>query len=120
VQLALSGKPLGLPLVAEVRPSGPRVAVFGKAVELGASYALEGGADVIVVPHPGAASLATLGKFISVPWLVKPTRLEAAAGELAEALAAGAAGLWLDQAVFSLPDAPGFLTPLRELHAVKG
>lgn len=112
VQLSISGKQVGLPLVAEVRPTGPRVALFGKAVELGASYALEGGADVIVVPHPGPASLATLGKFISVPWLVKPTRLEAAEAELAQALAAGAAGLWLDHAIFSLPDAAGFLAEL--------
>ncbi len=112
VQLALSGKQLGLPLVAEVRPSGPRVALFGKAVELGASYALEGGADVIVTPHPGPASLATLGKMLSVPWLIKPTRLEAAQTELAEALAAGAAGLWLDHTLFSLPDAAGFLAEL--------
>jgi len=116
VQLALSGKPLGLPLVAEVRPTGPRVALFGKAVELGASYALEGGADVIVVPHPGKASLATLGKFVSVPWFVKPTSLQAAQSELAEALSAGAAGLWLDHAVFALPDPLDFLTHLRSFQ----
>lgn len=114
VQLSLTGKQAGLPLVAEVCPTGPRVSLVAKAVELGASYALEGGADVIVVPHPGAASLRKLGKFLSVPWLVKPTRLETAAVELAEVLAAGAAGLWLDHQVFALPDPAGFL------HALPG
>lgn len=114
VQLALAGMSLGLPLVAEVRPSGPRVSLYGKAVELGASYALESGAEVIVVPHPGAVSLATLGKFISVPWLVKPTNLQAAQAELAEVLAAGAAGLWLEHTVFSLPDAAGYLADLGQ------
>lgn len=113
VQLALCGRELGLPLVVEVQPGGPRVSVYGKAVELGASYALEGGADVIVVPHPGLASLETLGKFVSVPWLVKPTGLDTARQELAEALAAGACGLWLDHTMFGR-QAPR--TWLDELH----
>ena len=52
VQLALAGKDLGLPLLVEVCPSGPRVSLPGKAVESGASYALESGADVVVVPSP--------------------------------------------------------------------
>jgi len=123
VQLALRGRELGLPLVVEVQPGGPRVSIFGKAVELGASYALEGGADVIVVPHPGQASLETLGKFVSVPWLVKPTGLTAARQELADVLAAGACGLWLDHTVFAQPGAQAWLDELHQaVHAapVKG
>jgi DhnA family fructose-bisphosphate aldolase class Ia len=113
VQLALKGKTLGLPLVAEVLPTGPRVSLFGKAVELGASYALEGGADVIVVPHPGPDSLKTLGKFISVPWLVKPTSLQNASTELEAARSAGAAGLWLDHSLFALTDPQAYLAGLQ-------
>ncbi len=96
VQLSLAGKDLGLPLVVEVRPSGPRVSLPGKAVELGASYALESGADVIIVPYPGLDSLKTISVMVSVPWLLKPTSAEKTACEWEEALGLGTSGLWLD------------------------
>lgn len=110
VQWALEGNTLGLPLIVEVRASGPRVSVHNKAIELGASYALEGGADAIVIPYPGRKSLETIGAFVSVPWLLKPSHsqqmgivsFENAASELEEALGLGCAGLWLDHTVFAL------------------
>lgn len=118
VQLALTGKQLGIPLVVEVQPSGPRVSLPDKAVELGASYALEGGADVIVVPYPGPKSLETLAAFISVPWLVKPTSLESAAEQMESLLECGGAGLWLDHNLLALPDPAGFVAPLvAHLHS---
>jgi DhnA family fructose-bisphosphate aldolase class Ia len=120
VTLGLAGKELGLPLVVEVRADGPRVSLPGKAVELGASYALEGGADVIVVPYPGPTSLKTIGEMVSVPWLVKASDLEQAAGQMAEALESGAAGLWLDHGVFAQPDPTGRLARLsNQLHPVQ-
>jgi DhnA family fructose-bisphosphate aldolase class Ia len=119
VTLALEGKALGMPLVVDVRTDGPRVSLPGKAVELGASYALEGGADVIVVPNPGPVSLKTIAEFVSVPWLVKATSLEAAPAELEAVLALGGSGLWLDHALFTLPAPVEYLTPLRaRLHLV--
>ena len=105
VQWALDGTAIGLPLIVEVRASGPRVSIPHKAVELGVSYALEGGADVIVVPQPGRSSLETVAAMVSVPWLIKPSRLEKAGPELEEAIGLGCAGLWLDQAVFALSNA---------------
>jgi DhnA family fructose-bisphosphate aldolase class Ia len=114
VNLAVEGKPIGMPLVVEVRPDGPRVSLPGKAVELGASYALEGGADVIVIPHPGPASLKTIAEFVSVPWLVKPSSLNTAAAELESALSLGGCGLWLDHTLFGLPHpATDYLAPVR-------
>jgi DhnA family fructose-bisphosphate aldolase class Ia len=110
VTLALEGKACGMPLVVEVCPRGPRVMLPGKAVELGVSYALEGGADVIALSYPGPASLKTISQFASVPWLLKPTTLEAARSELEEALGLGCAGAWLDHRLFSQPD------PLRVLN----
>lgn len=98
VQLALAGKQLSLPVIVEVLPSGPRISLPGKAVELGASFALEGGADVIVVPYPGKESLFTIGAMLSVPWLLKPGSAENAGSEWSEALDLGASGLWLDHA----------------------
>ncbi len=108
VQMAVEGKALGMPLVVEVRASGPRVSLPGKAVELGASYALEGGADVIVVPQPGLKSLESIAAFVSVPWMLRPSTLQNAAAEILEALPLGCAGLWLDHTVFAAPE-PGKL-----------
>jgi DhnA family fructose-bisphosphate aldolase class Ia len=96
VQLAITGKEMGLPLLVEVCPSGPRVLLPGKAVELGASYALESGADVVIVPHPGLDSLKTIAAMLSVPWLLKPTSAGSSAEEWEAALQLGASGLWLD------------------------
>ncbi len=101
VQWAIEGRARGLPLVVEVDAAGPRVAVPDKAIELGASYALEAGADVVVIPYPGKRSLATLTEFVTVPWLLKPSRLESAPEELAQAMDCGAAGVWLDHTVFA-------------------
>lgn len=115
VQLALEGKARGLPLVVEVQPTGPQVSLPGKAVELGASYALEGGADVIVVPYPGKESLKTIGTFVSAPWLVRATNLQTAPAEFAQALSCGAAGLWLDETVLATPDPMLVLTGLRQV-----
>ena len=135
VQLALEGKALGLPLVVEVCTTGPRVSIPDKAVELGVSYALEGGADMIAFPYPGRHSLETLAAFVSVPWLIKPTTVkitgpgkttrtgqntisqEKVVVELEEALSLGAAGLWLDHTLFALPEPGKLLADLNSsLH----
>lgn len=112
VQWAMESKAIGMPLVIQVQPGGPRVSLPDKAVELGASYALEGGADVVVIPHPGHKSLENIAAFVSVPWLVEPSALEKASLELDEVLSLGAAGLWLDHRVLALPDAAGRLQAL--------
>ena len=106
VQLALTGKDIGLPLLVEVRTTGPRVSLPGKAVELGASYALEGGADGVIVPYPGQASLKTIASMVnSIPWLLKPTSPETVFTEWDEARQLGAAGLWLGH-TWLAPGAP--------------
>ncbi len=106
VQLALTGKDVGLPLLVEVRTTGPRVSLPGKAVELGASYALEGGADGVIVPYPGSASLKMIASMVnSIPWLLKPTSPVTVYNEWEEARRLGAAGLWLGHAWLA-PGAP--------------
>jgi DhnA family fructose-bisphosphate aldolase class Ia len=102
VQWAMDGNALGLPLIVEVRATGPRVSIHDKAIELGTSYALEGGADAIIVPYPGHKSLESIAAFVSVPWLIKPSHFEHAVAELDEAIELGCAGLWLDHTVFAL------------------
>lgn len=120
VQLAIAGREIGLPLVVDVCPTGPRISIYSKAVELGASYALEGGADVIIIPNPGLPSLETIAAFVSVPWLVKSSGIETAQSELDTVLALGGAGLWLDHALFARPGAAGILASLHAgLHLQK-
>jgi hypothetical protein len=102
VQLALEGKKIGLPLLVEVQTTGDRILLPGKAVELGASY-------------PGSNSLQTIGKFVSVPWLLKPTSLDHAAPEMQEALSAGASGLWLDHSLFASQNIQAALKEYRQV-----
>ena len=117
VQWSLDGNAVGLPLIVEVRAGGPRVAIPAKAIELGTSYALEGGADAIVVPYPGRKSLESIAAFVSVPWWIKPSHFENATAELEEALGLGGTGLWLDHTVFAFPEASMALQPFAtRLH----
>ena len=96
VQLALAAKDLRLPLIVEVRPSGPRISLLDKAIELGVSFAQECGADAVVVPFPGLDSLKTIAAMLSVPWLLKPSSISTMTAEWETAHHLGALGLWLD------------------------
>jgi len=96
VQWALTGKTLGLPLLVEVQPTGPGILLPGKTIELGASYALESGADGVVVPYPGQESLANIAAMLSIPWLLKPSAPGNIAAEWENAASLGASGIWLN------------------------
>jgi DhnA family fructose-bisphosphate aldolase class Ia len=116
VQLALQGGQIGLPLIIDVQPSGPRVVLHSKAIELGVSYALEGGADGVAVPWPGRASLESILRMMSgLPVWIKPTSINEAENELPEGLELGAAGLWLDERLFAQDDPQATLIMLRAL-----
>jgi DhnA family fructose-bisphosphate aldolase class Ia len=119
VDLALDGINLGMPLLVDVQPIGPRVVLLNKAIELGTSYALEGGADGIVVPWPGAQSFESIQAMCSgLPVWVKPGSLELDSVELSEALQLGAVGFWLDEAIFTVDDPPAILQAWKALvHA---
>ena len=105
VQLALEGSKVGMPLIVDVQAIGPRVVLKGKAIELGVSYALEGGADGVTVPWPGRESFNTiLAMAAGLPVWIKPSKLEKSEAELGDALQMGGTGLWLDQQLFAAPD----------------
>lgn len=111
VQSALEGAAIGLPLILDVQPVGPRVVLFKKAVELGVSYALEGGADGVAIPWPGGESFETILAMAGDGSIwVKPSSLENAEAELLQALELGGAGLWLDEAIFAEDDPIQLLT----------
>lgn len=97
VQLALAGRELGVPLIVEVRPTGPRITMYNKAIELGASLAQECGSDMIALPYPGLDSLKTIATMVAVPWLLKPSSVTTTIKEWEEARDLGSAGLWLDR-----------------------
>jgi DhnA family fructose-bisphosphate aldolase class Ia len=105
VQHALQGGQAGLPLILDVHPTGPRVVLPGKAVQLGVSYAFEGGADGVAIPWPGADALEpVLVMAAGAPVWIKPSSMDTALAEMEAALELGATGLWLDERVFALPD----------------
>jgi putative autoinducer-2 (AI-2) aldolase len=116
VNWALEGLNLGIPLLVDVLPIGPRVVLLNKAIELGVSYALEGGADGIIVPWPGTQSFKTIQAMCNgLPVWVKPGSLELDTPELAEALQLGAAGFWLDERIFAADDPVAVLQALKAL-----
>ena len=116
VQFALEGSQIGMPLLVDVQPVGPRVVLRTKAIELGVSYALEGGADGMVLPWPGAESLKTIKTMVGdLPVWLRPTTLDTNAPELSEALDAGAVGFWLDERVFAASDPLVVIEAFRKL-----
>jgi DhnA family fructose-bisphosphate aldolase class Ia len=111
VRLSLEGSRVGMPLIVDVQPIGPRVVLRNKAIELGVSYALEGGADGVAVPLPDRESLQDIMTMAAgAPIWVKPSTLQDAQIELGDALQMGAAGLWLDHRLFAQTD------PKKELE----
>lgn len=96
VQLAIEGSRIGLPLIVDVLPSGSRVVLASKAVELGVSFALESGADGVAVPWPGEDSFARVMTMAAeAPVWLKPATTDQA--QLAQALNQGASGVWTDE-----------------------
>lgn len=115
VQLALQGAQVNMPLIVDVQPIGPRVVLRQKAIELGVSYALEGGADGVAIPWSSGESFETvLAMAAGSPVWVKPTTLGEAATELEQALDMGGTGLWLDHRLFAAQD------PLKQLIDYRG
>lgn len=119
VQLALEGSKVGMPLIVDVQAIGPRVVLKGKAIELGVSYALEGGADGVAVPWPGRESFQTiLGMAAGLPVWIKPTKFEQVEAELGDALQMGGTGAWLDEQLFTAQDPSGLLNIIgAQIHS---
>ena len=119
VNWALEGLSLGIPLLVEVQPVGPRVVLMDKAIELGVSYALEGGADGVIIPWPGTKSFKTIqGMGNGLPVWIRSGCLEANKPDLSEALQLGATGFWIDECLFAVKDPIAGLQALKNLvHA---
>jgi DhnA family fructose-bisphosphate aldolase class Ia len=121
VTLAMEGLKLGMPLLVDVLPIGPRVVLREKAIELGVSYAVEGGADGVVIPWPGEVSMKTILAICSeTPVWVRLTGSDPGSPELTQALELGAAGIWVDERIFTLADPAAFMTSLRSRMAGEG
>ena len=116
VQLAIAGSQVGMPLLVDVRPLGPRVVLRAKAIQLGVSYALEGGADGVVLPWPGQPAFMQVVKMAAgIPLWIRVEGSDMEPDLLRQSLELGAAGLWLDEQVFSTPDPAGRVEKLLSL-----
>lgn len=121
VQLALQGTQVNMPLVVDVQPIGPRVVLRQKAIELGVSYALEGGADGVAIPWSNKDSFKTvLAMAAGSPIWIKPTTLQEDSMELEQALDMGSTGLWLDHRLFAAQDPAKRLMDYRgQIHLLE-
>ena len=116
VKLALEGTAVGMPLIVDVHPIGPRVVLMPKAIELGVSYALEGGADGVVIPWPGSSSFDDIQTMAAgVPVWVKPDTVDAQAPKLTEMLEAEATGFWLNERLFAAENPTASIQALHDL-----
>jgi DhnA family fructose-bisphosphate aldolase class Ia len=112
VQRAIEGSAVGMPLIVNVHPIGPRVVLRPKAIQLGVSYALEGGADGIAIPWPGADFFTDICTMAGdVPVWIKPDAHATPPAELSAMISAGAAGFWLDERLFAADE------PLQQVQA---
>jgi DhnA family fructose-bisphosphate aldolase class Ia len=103
-------------VIVEAQPIGSRVVLRNKAIELCVSYAIEGGADGVVVPWPGADSFQTIQAMThEIPVWLKPSALDANAPEIAQALELGATGIWLDERVFAASEPLAAVDAFRKL-----
>jgi DhnA family fructose-bisphosphate aldolase class Ia len=110
--LARECERFSLPLLAEVRPTGPKVepAKFDGAVELGVSFMVEGGADAVSIPLPSEEALGMILEFSPVPTFLqmnddkglKPLVMDRDRA-LVEALRQGCAGLVLGSRALADP-----------------
>lgn len=106
VQFALQGSRNGIPLILDIHPTGDRVVLRSKAIELGISYALEAGADGAAIPWPGEQSINTiLDMSAEMPVWIKQSESSMVQGNLDHALESGCSGIWLDERIFSQSDA---------------
>ena len=119
VQLVLEGSKVGMPLIVDVQAIGPRVVLKSKAIELGVSYSLEGGADGVAVPWSGEESFQTIIAMASgVPVWIKPSQLPVLESELMQVLDLGGSGLWLDHHLFAVEDTTELLERINmQLHS---
>jgi DhnA family fructose-bisphosphate aldolase class Ia len=105
VQAAIEGTAVGMPLILDVQPIGPRVVLRSKAIELGVSYALEGGADGVTIPWPGEDSFKTIMIMAAdMPVWIKPTSIAEAKTEMRQVIKLGGTGLWLGESFFAQSD----------------
>ena len=105
VSFALAGAEKGLPLIVDVLATGSRIVLLNKAIELGVSLALEGGASGIVIPWPGSESFQTIMKMVDdVPVWIKPEQPDPNNPLIQEALDLGAVGIWLGDDLFAEAD----------------
>ncbi|MGE5672497.1 MAG: hypothetical protein ACM3XM_01235 [Mycobacterium leprae] len=113
----------GLPFVVDVRLAGPRVtpAGFAGAVKLGAGFAVEGGADAVLLPDPGEEAWSTLMRWAPVPLLKRygspgdpPLDWDGLSVTAAAAVTpASGGGLCLGETLFARPDRIALLQALR-------
>jgi len=91
---------IGVPVVADVRPVGPKIteANFKESAPLAVSFMQEGGADVIAIPYPGDDVFRLIMEFATVPILVRETSPQA----IETAIKLGASGVVLPEEIFAI------------------
>jgi len=108
--------PLSLPVVVDIRPIGEKVSDvnFEDVIKLGVSFMMEAGADVLIIPDCGTETLQLIGKWATVPVVLRVNAIPDPE-KLHWILEAGFAGIVLTEAVIAKRDYGGKIASTFEM-----
>ena len=103
------------PLIADVRPLGPKVtkANFSQVVKLSVTMLIELGVDALIIPYPGEEALRDLKPALSIPVFVRLEKDEK--NILRKALNLGLQGAVLGEFLFAQKDPGEIVRKIRKV-----
>jgi len=117
---------LNLPFVVEILPIGPMITEtnYSQSIKMGASFMVEVGADVIVIPNPGEDIFKEIKIFCPVPLLVKFNEKSTGEAQLInnckKVLSWGGNGVVLGENLLGLDKIPQIVKELKNvIHNVE-
>lgn len=114
--LLREGYELSLPVIADIRPIGPKVGDvnFEDAIKLGVSFMLEAGADALIIPRCGIDALKLIAEWSTVPIIIRTEELmkKKAAGEI---FGLDVKGLLFNERILEVEDYPKKIGALRRI-----
>jgi DhnA family fructose-bisphosphate aldolase class Ia len=107
---------LSLPLVVDIRPIGDKISAdnYIGSIKLGTSFMMEAGADALILPECDVETCALIGKWATIPVLLRLDEIPAA-DKADKYFAQGIAGIVLTEKILELETIGERIPSLRQL-----
>jgi DhnA family fructose-bisphosphate aldolase class Ia len=107
---------LSLPLIVDVRPIGDRISSdnYTGSIKLGTSFMMEAGADALILPDCDAETCALIGKWVTIPVLLRLEEIPAAE-KVVQLFSLGMSGIVLTENILPASGIEEKLTLLKQL-----